>query len=193
MKKLGYHGEGGRDIYEYGWTFGYPENENQTFVNFDSAEAFHRISQLLQRDDIEFKENAARVITDVYLDRIELNDAIPLLQDEENSDTSDTDNYTYSRYPDGRPNYEVSSAGDPRFSARDARFAPGTILFGHDVSGRTIESVYQHGVKQGDWITDNNEKTDTPKDKTIIKGNTEDDSYTQGYLPLWQEWARQNP
>lgn len=101
--------------------------------------------------------------------------------------------FEYSRNANGRPNYEVSSRGDKRFSAMTATFAPGTTLFGHDVSGRTIESVYQHGVKQGDWTTDNNHKTGVPKDKTIITGNTENDSYTQGYLPLWQEWARQNP
>jgi len=101
--------------------------------------------------------------------------------------------FEYARNANGKPNYEVSSKGDKRFSAMNATFAPGTILFGHDVSGRTIESVYQHGVKQGDWTTDNNNKTGAPKDNTIITGNTENDSYTQGYLPLWQEWARQNP
>lgn len=90
-------------------------------------------------------------------------------------------------------NYEVSSDGDSRFSALNATFNQGTILFGHDVSGRTIESVYQHGVKQGDWVTDNNSKTGVPQNKDIIKGNTEDASYAEGYLPLWQEWAEQNP
>lgn len=89
--------------------------------------------------------------------------------------------------------YEVSSAGDKRFSALYATFKPGTSIFGQDVSNRTIESVYQHGVKQGDWITNNNYKTGRPMSKAIITGNTEDDSYTQGYLPLWQEWAKQNP
>ena len=89
--------------------------------------------------------------------------------------------------------YEVSSAGDKRFSALYATFKPGTNIFGQDVSNRTIESVYQHGVKQGDWITNNNYKTGRPMSKAIITGNTEDDSYAQGYLPLWQEWAKQNP
>ena len=107
--------------------------------------------------------------------------------------TTQQTTFEYSRNANGRPNYEVSSRGDKRFSAMTATFAPSTTLFGHDVSGRTIESVYQHGVKQGDWTTDNNNKTGAPKDKTIIKGNTENDSYTQGYLPLWQEWAKQNP
>lgn len=89
--------------------------------------------------------------------------------------------------------YELSSKGDSRFSARVARFKPGTILFGHDVGGRTIESVYQHGVKQNDWVTDNNEKTGSPSSNEIIKGNTEQDSYRDGYLPLWREWSKQNP
>lgn len=100
---------------------------------------------------------------------------------------------TYNWARTASDGYEVSSRGDSRFSALNAKFAPGTTLFGHDVSNRTIESVYQHGVKQGDWGTDNNSKTGAPKDKTIITGNTENDSYIQGYLPLWQEWARQNP
>lgn len=99
-------------------------------------------------------------------------------------------NFTSSRYGDG---YEVSSAGDSRFSAMTATFKPGTVLFGHDVSGRTIESVYQHGVKQNDWVTDNNKKTGVPTSKEIIKGDTEQSSYEYGYLPLWIEWARQNP
>lgn len=109
----------------------------------------------------------------------------------ESVDTNTT--FEYARTAEGKPNYEVSSRGDSRFSAMNATFAPGTTLFGHDVGGRTIESVYQHGVKQGDWSTDNNNKTGAPKDKTIITGNTEDDSYVQGYLPLWEEWAKQNP
>lgn len=89
--------------------------------------------------------------------------------------------------------YEVSSVGDSRFSALNAKFKNGTIIFGHDVSNRTIESVYQHGVKQNDWVTNNNSKTGTPKSNEIIHGNTPDDSYRDGYLPLWQEWAKQNP
>lgn len=102
--------------------------------------------------------------------------------------------FEYARNANGRPNYEVSSRGDKRFSAMTATFAPGTTLFGHDVGGRTIESVYQNGVKQGQWhVSVGNQKTGAPTSKEIIKGNTEDDSYYQGYLPLWQEWARQNP
>lgn len=99
--------------------------------------------------------------------------------------------WNWSRFSSN--NYELSSQGDTRFSALYATFKAGTTIFGHDVSGRTIESVYQHGIKQGDWVTNNNSKTGAPKSKEIIKGNTEDASYAEGYLPLWQEWAKQNP
>lgn len=104
--------------------------------------------------------------------------------------TKDISKHTWARYSDN--SYEVSSVGDSRFSARFATFNPGTVVFGHDVSNRTIESVYQHGVKQGDWVTNNNNKTGVPKDKTIIKGFDEDASFLQGYLPLWKIWASQN-
>ena len=99
----------------------------------------------------------------------------------------------YSWAVQSNNSYEVSRRGDSRFSALNARFKPGTIIFGHDVSGRTIESVYQNGVKQGNWSTDSNAKTGAPRSKEIIKGNTSEDSYREGYLPLWKEWAKQNP
>ena len=99
----------------------------------------------------------------------------------------------YSWAVQSNNSYEVSRRGDSRFSALNARFKPGTIIFGHDVSGRTIESVYQNGVKQGNWATDSNAKTGAPRSKEIIKGNTSEDSYREGYLPLWKEWAKQNP
>ena len=114
-----------------------------------------------------------------------------LLYADEDEITEEKTTIGWARY--AQDSYEVSSAGDSRFSALNAKFVEGTVLFGHDVSGRTIESVYQHGVKQGDWDTDNNSKTGVPKSKEIIKGNTEDASYAEGYLPLWEEWAKQNP
>ena len=47
-----------------------------------------------------------------------------------------------------RGTYEVSTAGDKRFSALNATFAEGTIIDGVDVGGRTIEDVYQHVIKK---------------------------------------------
>lgn len=47
-----------------------------------------------------------------------------------------------------RGTYEVSTAGDKRFSALNATFAEGTIIEGVDVSGKTIEYVYQNVIKK---------------------------------------------
>ena len=45
-------------------------------------------------------------------------------------------------------NYEVSSKGDKRFSALNATFKKGTVIEGVDVSGKTIEYVYQNVLKK---------------------------------------------
>lgn len=90
-------------------------------------------------------------------------------------------------------NYEVSTAGDKRFSALNATFKEGTIIEGIDVGGKTIEYVYQNIFKKSgrgkapakDSILYN------PELKT--EKEQQDFSYTRIYLPLWQEWAKQNP
>lgn len=89
--------------------------------------------------------------------------------------------------------YEVSTRGDKRFSALVATFKKGTVIDGVDVGGRTIEDVYQSVIKKS-------RKGQAPaKDSRLYnealktKEEREDFSYTEGYLPLWQEWARQNP
>lgn len=53
--------------------------------------------------------------------------------------------------------FEVSTAanknglvGDPQFSAFNAKFKQGTIIEGVDVSGRSIEDVYQHIIKKSE-------------------------------------------
>lgn len=90
-------------------------------------------------------------------------------------------------------NYEVSSQGDKRFSALNATFKSGTIIDGVDVSGRTIEDVYQHVIKKSgkNQAPSKDSKLYNPELKT--KAEKEDFSYREGYLPLWQEWAKQNP
>lgn len=47
-----------------------------------------------------------------------------------------------------RETYEVSTAGDKRFSALNATFAEGTIIDGVNVGGKTIEYVYQNIIKK---------------------------------------------
>ena len=135
----------------------------------------------------------------------------------------------WSRYSNN--NYEVSSEGDKRFSAKFATFKKDTIIDGIDVGGKTIEYVYQSIIKKSrkgqppsaDSIInlDRTEKSGEPswiaegfgerlpKDLyhklygiysglvdyniEITDADKEDFSYYVGYLPLWQEWARQNP
>jgi len=90
-------------------------------------------------------------------------------------------------------NYEVSSKGDARFSALTAKFKPKTIIDGKDVGGRTIESVYQTDIKRSG-------KGRPPSKDSIVYNPSlktsqeqEDYSYSKGYKPLWDEWAKQNP
>lgn len=187
MKKKGYS-KGSNSVYEYGWDFQYRGNENR--VMNEKYNIANAIKQMSSGNDIGSQSTVGTLQARyLQLAKQHVEDAPTISNKSEQSAPF----AEYARYANGRPNYEVSSKGDSRFSAMNATFAQGTVLFGHDVGGRTIESVYQHGVKQGDWITDNNSKTGKPNDKTIITGNTEDDSYIQGYLPLWQEWAKQNP
>ena len=118
--------------------------------------------------------------------------------------------------------YEVSTRGDKRFSALNAIFKKDTIIDGIDVSGKTIEDVYQKVIKKSgkgktpaedsilvyDPVTrpEDADFLDTlPKElataivsdfigeSQATREQLEDYSYYRGYLPLWQEWARQNP
>ena len=72
IPKKGYHGKNKFDIYEYGWKFGYAENENEAANNFDFDSAIERVTSniskvLYDSDD----EKLARTITDLFLDRID--------------------------------------------------------------------------------------------------------------------------
>lgn len=60
--------------------------------------------------------------------------------------SSQTTQFTWNRTSDN--SYEVSTQGDKRFSALNARFKPGTIIDGIDVGGMTIENVYQSVIKK---------------------------------------------
>ena len=141
----------------------------------------------------------------------------------------------WSRYSDN--NYEVSSRGDSRFSAFNAKFKEGTIIDGENVSGKSIEWVYQNIIKKSGkgkapaensilhrnyWYQYFDESEDLRKGSHLLfedygipldlsqrmmsdystkskgsaaltKEDLENISYYIGYLPLWKEWAKQNP
>lgn len=92
--------------------------------------------------------------------------------------------------------FEVSSKGDSfgkQFSAFNAKFKAGTKIDGVAVGGKSIEWVYQNVIKKSAKGAPpaSNSKLYNPNLKT--KEEREDFSYYEGYLPLWQEWAKQNP
>ena len=88
--------------------------------------------------------------------------------------------------------YEVSTKGDNRFSALNAKFKQGTIIDGIDVSGMTIEAVYQSVIKKSKKGQPPARSSKLFKPELKTKQEQEDFSYNEGYLPLWQEWAKQN-
>ena len=89
--------------------------------------------------------------------------------------------------------YEVSTRGDKRFSALVAAFKKGTVIDGIDVSDKTIEDVYQSVIKKSRKGQAPSKDSKLYNESLKTKEEREDFSYTEGYLPLWREWAKQNP
>ena len=108
---------------------------------------------------------------------------------EENSSSSNE--FTWADKADN--SFEVSTKGDERFSALNATFKPGTVIDGVNVGGRTIEDVYQKVIKKSGKGQAPAKDSKLYNESLKTKEDREDFSYTEGYLPLWQEWARQNP
>ncbi|WP_199028440.1 KH domain-containing protein [Ralstonia sp. ASV6] len=88
--------------------------------------------------------------------------------------------FAWSRYPfAGVEGYEISSAGDKRFSALNARLA----------DGRTIEEAYQLDVK-GYRVQGNHWRLG--KGKSPLQPMTQDEIW-KAYAGLWRQWADENP
>ena len=113
------------------------------------------------------------------------NDGTP----EENNSSSNL--FTWADKSDN--SYEVSTKGDKRFSALVATFKEGTMIYGENVGGKTIEDVYQSVIKKSGKGQAPAKDSKLYNESLKTKEDREDFSYTEGYLPLWQEWARQNP
>ena len=127
----------------------------------------------------------------------------------DNIGTFSKDNNRIDRYTEGKvgdassvksnwaqkvnDNYEVSSKGDKRFSALNATFKKGTVIDGTDVGGMTIEDVYQSVIKKSGKNQPPSKDSKLYKSELKTKEEKEDFSYYEGYLPLWQEWVKQNP
>lgn len=107
-------------------------------------------------------------------------------------------NDTYKWARTANNNYEVSTKGDSRFSALNAKFKEGTKFtlyingkpISIDASNRTIEDIYQNDLKKSG-------KGKAPSKNSLLFSSKQDDgehrSYYEAYLPLWRLWAEQNP
>ena len=71
IKKKGYHTKG-YDVYEYGWSLGYGENENDNLIKFDVENAIKRAASYdVMSDEKASIDNAAEAIKNVYLGKTE--------------------------------------------------------------------------------------------------------------------------
>ncbi len=85
--------------------------------------------------------------------------------------------FTHARFHKG--GYEVSSRGDRRFSALNARLA----------DGRSVEEAYQLDIKGyrkfgNHWLLG--------KGKPSLNGHTHEQLW-DAYKALWVQWAKENP
>jgi hypothetical protein len=96
-----------------------------------------------------------------------------------------------NRSPSGKLYFEVSSAGDKRFSAYYAKLAKGTTVYGKDVGGMSIENAYQKVMKGSS--KKQGAAAGSVIQNLIDKGMDSDEAYYGAYKALWQEWVNQNP
>ena len=96
----------------------------------------------------------------------------------------------WGRY--AKNSYEVSTAGDKRFSALNATFKEGTEIAGTDVGGKTIEEVYEKVIKKSGKGKAPSKDSILYNEKLSDKNELENFSYEKGYKPLWEVWASQN-
>lgn len=205
VPKKGYSSINGRNsIYEYGWNFNYNENKRPSEIekdityDIDYQNVIEKMRNFLQTmPNIKKLEDDNRnkliyALTSVYygydvdIDAVGFNvnkQTTPLNPaDQKQLDKNHTEN-----------TYEVSTKGDSRFSALNATFKPGTIIDGVDVGGKTIEYIYQTVIKKSGKGQAPAKESRLYNESLKTKEEREDFSYTKGYLPLWQEWAKQNP
>ena len=174
-----------------------PEKAKGSF-NYIFVSQFRDINTLpsyMSDNEIDqINEQEMRDMFGDYGERDELNDEphaddnSNILQQYLNDQKTDVN---WSRYSDN--GYEVSSYGDKRFSALYATFKKGTIVDNVDVGGKTIEYVYQNIIKKSGKGKGPSKDSRLYNESLKTKEERENFSYYEAYLPLWQEWAKQNP
>ena len=157
-------------------------NNNPTITSINDSSVTKNASFTLYNpyDGIGEIEYLERVLNNTIRDKSEINTS---------NNISDT--FTWDRLSDN--GYEVSTKGDKRFSALVATFKEGTMIDGENVGGKTIEDVYQSVIKKSGKGQAPAKDSKLYNESLKTKDEREDFSYTEGYLPLWKEWAKQNP
>lgn len=157
---------------------------------------------------VKNKQRIIDALDEIKLNKIEQDKKIKELKESENyieielDNTADQDNnqnkFTWATTD--KNSFEVSTAakengviGDARFSAFNAKFKSGTIIDGVDVGGKSIEYVYQTIIKKSGKGRPPAKNSKLYNESLKTKEEKENFSYTEGYLLLWKEWARQNP
>lgn len=132
---------------------------NDTTVNIQETEAQYKED----RKVAEYDDREGELFPELVLLKKTTNNEqnINNLKQEEQQNPE----YKWDRYaPSGKESYEVSSKGDKRFSALYATFKQGTVIDGIDVSGKTIEWVYQNIIKKSG-------KGKAPANNSILNSN----------------------
>lgn len=165
------------------------DGEDYTDLSIPFTNKFKDNRQFIKIDNVFDIEDTYSVPVEEDEDGVSNDEQTTDSTSEENSSSSNV--FTWADKSNN--SYEVSTKGDKRFSALNATFKPGTVIDGVDVSGKTIEDVYQSVIKKSGKGQAPAKDSKLYNESLKTKEDREDFSYTEGYLPLWQEWARQNP
>ncbi len=210
----------GRDLAAYNVRFNTTDGHRFQLWDLDSAQALYQINAAKELSEPDRTNTLLQIAQDIFpqhtidinkletlvrrmlqKDLMNLSQITPdvLLQYEELlksqatfQPTSNQNQVSYKWAVNAPNSYEVSSAGDNRFSALFARFAQGTQFMGQDISNMTIEDVYQKVIKKSGKGLPPAQDSILYNPSLTSKTAREDFSYKTTYLPLWQLWASQN-
>ncbi len=179
---------------------GFANGVYTTLSNQKQVARVGEVVQLHSTSDVSYTTDALYTVTDVvdkgegaYEYRLSYLQQLDYSLDTSSSSTETISQIVKTSWARYHANgYEVSRAGDSRFSAFNARFKSGTIIDGVSVAGMSIEDVYQTVIKKSRKGAP--PSTASKLYSPNLRGAAaEDFSYEKGYKQLWEIWAEQNP
>lgn len=106
---------------------------------------------------------------------------------------SEEKKYSWVRRGAPESSLDLSSEQARAYGASSARFLRGTMLGRHDISGMTVEDVYQKIVRRSEAGAAHPSRTSYLTRRDLTSVEQEEYAYYEGYLPLWTLWAEQHP